>query len=184
MNMFNNQNLKLRSGKAVKGVFRLFLLSMVMVTFSACSTAPVRGADIKRDEQARQSFQLRQQAEIAYQSSHWIEAVQLYQKLIEINPGDSGAWFRLGNIYAQQGAYQRAISAYESSLTQDPNQPKALFNLSTAYLLNAQAAMRSAHSRLRDGDPAKILISERLNSLSALVHGRLEENQTSTNYRF
>jgi len=150
----------------------LLFLSLIV---SGCTTLAdsVSPSDVYSESYA--IFELRQEAGRAYQQSRWIEAVRLYQRVVEQVPGDTDAWFRLGNTYAQQGAFQRAIHAYEKSLAQDAEQPKAWFNLSTAYLLNAQSAMRGAHSRLRDGDPAKRLIAQRLTSLGELVHGRFEE---------
>ena len=54
-----------------------------------------------------------------------MEAVQLYQRVVERVPNDADAWFRLANTYAQQGAYERAIHAYETSLFNNSQQPKA-----------------------------------------------------------
>lgn len=152
------------------------------VGLGGCTSLPKDNSLSANDASLSDVFEMRQSAEQAYQQSRWIEAVRLYQGLVERNPSDSGAWFRLGNIYAQQGAFQRAINAYEQSLTSDADQPKAWFNLSTAYLLNAQSAMRGAHDRLQDGDPAKQLISERLGTLDVLVHGRFEEGVSATKY--
>jgi len=150
---------------------------------SGCASVAPQESATDGNFNSLDSFQIQQRAEQAYQQSRWLEAVSLYQSLVEKNPSDSGAWFRLGNIFAQQGSFQRAISAYETSLSHDADQPKAWFNLSTAYLLNAQSAMRGAHNRLRDGDPAKAMIEQRLSTLSVLVHGRLEEGVAPAAYR-
>ena len=82
----------------------------------------------------------------------------------------------------QQGAYERAIYAYERSLTNEEEQPKAWFNLSTAYLLYAQNAMRNAHGKLRAQDPARDLIQQRLTGLQQLLHGQVEESASATRY--
>ena len=120
-------------------------------------------------------FVLSAKAQTAYSQSRWIEAVQYYQRVVERVPGDADAWFRLGNTYAQQGAYQRAIHAYERSLTNDSQQPKAWFNLSTAYLLNAQSALRQSYDHMRSSDPARAMVNAKLVALNELLHGRIEE---------
>jgi len=165
--------LVLNSENGLKPMLMLFLVLTATVLLSGC--ASFWGEPIEPGNKAPDIFEVRQQAEQAYLESRWIESVRLYQSLVERNPGDSAAWFRLGNVYAQQGAFERAINAYQTSLSSDADQPKAWFNLSTAYLLNAQSAMQDARDRLEDSDPAKQLIVERLTALSALVHGRFEE---------
>ncbi len=119
-------------------------------------------------------FDLANRAREAYVQSRLLEAASLYQQIIERVPNDADAWFRLGNTYAQQGSFQQAIHAYESSLSNDPDQPKAWFNLSTAYLLNAQTAMRESQARMRAGDPAIQMIDSRLQRIESLLVGRLE----------
>lgn len=183
MSKVNTTNQAKRAvGTPLMAVIRLTLLSLMAITFTGCASTSAPSDPLSQNNRSQEAFELRHEAELAYQQSRWIEAVQLYQGLVEKTPGDSGAWFRLGNIYAQQGAFPRAIHAYEKSLTHDTDQPKAWFNLSTAYLLNAQSAMRHAHDRLRNGDPAKALIAERLNTLSVLVHGRFEESVSPAGY--
>lgn len=161
---------------------KILILLVFWVGLTGCVSNSEPTNVLGGSQNSVEAFELRQKAQIAYQQSRWIDAVRLYQGLVEKTPTDSGAWFRLGNIYAQQGALQRAIHAYENSLKHDSGQPKAWFNLSTAYLLNAQSSMLSAHNQLRESDPAKTLIAERLSALSALVHGRFEEGVSPTAY--
>lgn len=155
-----------------------FKAAVVMATLllsTGCASLQIPPDKQKQHKVSADVFELTFAAEQAYQQSRWIEAVRIYQQIVEQVPHDADAWFRLGNIYAQQGVFERAIHAYESSLNYNSEQPKAWFNLSTAYLLNARAAMRGAHGRLRAGDPARSLIEARLISLDALVHGRFED---------
>lgn len=65
-----------------------------------------------------------------------------------------------------------------SSLARDREQPKPWFNLSTVYLLDAQAAMREAYAQMRPADPGRALIARRLRALEALIHGRFEDDAT------
>lgn len=158
----------------------VIMFSVMVLLLTGCASIPDKAVENESNLDSLALFQTRQQAQSAYQQSRWIEAVRLYQQVVTQIPSDADAWFRLGNTYAQQGVYQRAIHAYQQSLNHDGEQPKVWFNLSTAYLLNAQSAMRGAHARLRPADPAKQLIAERLNWLDNLVHGRFEESVAPT----
>jgi len=181
MNMRNAVSASRSHCEAPQTVYKLiralsvFFILTVTLGLGGCASVSGENNYSTNNVNEPDIFELKQRAEQAYQQSHWIESVRLYQSLVERNPGDSGAWFRLGNIYTQQGAFQRAVNAYEQSLTHDADQPKAWFNLSTAYLLNAQSAMRGSYRLLKDGDPAKQLVAERLGTLSVLVNGRFEE---------
>lgn len=129
-------------------------------------------------------FKLSASADLAYQQNRWIDAVRLYQELTRAVPEDAYGWFRLGNTFAQQGAYAKAIVAYETSIDRNSSQPKPWFNLSTAYLLNAQFAMTRAWEQLRHGDPAKKVIEARLRVLADLIHDRIEDLQPATPTRY
>lgn len=133
--------------------------------------SPVRNAANYTDD----VFQLSATADRSYRESRWIDAARQYQQLTDRVPEDSYAWFRLGNTYAQQGAFQQAIHAYEASLARNAEQPKPWFNLSTAYLLNAQVAMTRAWEKMRPGDPARAMIERRLQVLNDLMHDRIED---------
>lgn len=124
-------------------------------------------------------FRLSADADKAYRESRWIDAARHYQQLTEDVPQDAYAWFRLGNTYAQQGAYDQAIHAYEVSVERDSLQPKPWFNLSTAHLLNAQRAMQRSWQTLRTDDPARKLIEHRLELLQELIHDRFEDSVVS-----
>jgi len=162
---------------------RYYAVVFVCLFVSGCATFSSENPNnenlaAQNNASSKDIFALSQKAQIAYTESRIIEAVQLYQQVVERVPADSDAWFRLGNAYAQQGAYERAIHAYETSLVNDSQQPKAWFNLSTAYLLNAQAAMRESFNRMRANDPARTLVDVRLLAIEQLLHGRLEESTT------
>ena len=172
-------NRRIFSYRAAPACIAIALLALL----GACSsTGGLNAAGIQGASAASSPndiFVLSARAREAYQQSRWIEAVALYQRVVEQVPNDADAWFRLGNTYAQQGNLLRAINAYERSLQNNHEQPKAWFNLSIAYLLNAQSAMRSAYQGMRPNDPARAMINSRLNALADIVHGRIEENDAA-----
>ena len=164
--------------RAAKGL-TIALLAGFGVMTTACSTTTPVGNDplsLPSESNSLDVFKVSREAEQAYEQSRFIEAVKLYQQIVEKVPNDADAWFRLANTYVQQGVYGKAVHAYERSLQSNQEQPKAWFNLSTAYLLYAQEAMRSAHEKLRPQDPARVMIEHRLTDLESLVHGRIEES--------
>ena len=155
-------------------------------TLGACASAPAErpvagagGGSPYTDD----VFRLSGEADRAYRESRWLEAARKYRELTDAVPLDAYAWFRLGNTYAQQGDFHRAIVAYESSLERDASQAKPWFNLSTAYLLNAQTAMMKARAQLREGDPARAMIEARLDVLRTILHERIEDGATRTGVR-
>lgn len=160
------------------------VLGALLLGLSACSSTPSSTVlSLPAQSGSYDLFAASRKAEQAYQQSRFIEAVQLYQDIVERVPTDADAWFKLGNTYVQQGAYERAIHAYQRSLGNEDEQPKAWFNLSTAYLLHAQHAMRNAHEKLRPQDPARLLIQQRLLELEQVMHGRVEESTSTTGLR-
>ena len=182
MSVVNTKSLKSVGSVAYLSRTRTAVLALCLViSASGCSTlqspSSESAASLSDDDSSSyEIFKLSERAQLAYTESRLIEAVQLYQQVVEQLPTDADAWFRLGNTYTQQGSYERAIHAYETSLINDSQQPKAWFNLSTAYLLNAQSAMRQSFDRMRPNDPARALVDARLVALSTLLHGRLEES--------
>ncbi len=153
---------------------RMMLLCLLMSVVGCATTQPSGQSNNK--EASVDLFLISVDAHRAYQESRWLDAVRLYQQIIEHAPNDAVAWFKLANTYAQQGAFEPAAHAYEQSLVHDSEQPKAWFNLSTVYLLNAQSSMQQSYERMRIGDPARELITIRLARISDLLHGRADES--------
>ena len=162
----------------------IILCGVFIVVLASCTNPLSRKQSIiHMNMYSDDVFDLSALADKSYQESRWIDAARQYQQLTEQVPQDAYAWFRLGNTYAQQGLYGRAIHSYEESIERNPEQPKPWFNLSTAYLLNAQIAMRKAWGKLRPGDPARQLIEQRLDLLKELVHSRIEDSLVQTGDR-
>lgn len=147
----------------------LSVFSLVLVgVLSGCATISSPSGHVQKNSPV-DLFVLSVNAHRAYQESRWLEAVALYQQIIEHVPTDAVAWFHLANTYSQQGAFDRAIHAYEQSLKHNSEQPKAWFNLSTAYLMHAQSAMRQSHARMRTDNLSRPMIEQRMSALGVLV---------------
>jgi tetratricopeptide (TPR) repeat protein len=63
------------------------------------------------------------------QSGNLDEAAGLYQRILEVRPGDKFANYNLGVIEQQGGRTQLAEGYYRAALDTDPNFTPALFNL-------------------------------------------------------
>ncbi|WP_430882267.1 tetratricopeptide repeat protein [Granulosicoccus sp. 3-233] len=120
-------------------------------------------------EQAQVLFAKVDQAESAYQQSQWQDAAALYQAVLKQLPDDPYLWFRLGNALTQQGQYDQAIEAFETSIRQDARQAKPWFNLSTAHLLGAQLASLKAWQAMDPGDPGRQAAQQRLDGVTRLL---------------
>lgn len=151
---------------------------VVLISFSLQSClslkslqdAPGDTADKDADyQQAQVLFAKVDQAEAAYQQGQWQQAAGLYQAVLAQMPDDPYLWFRLGNSLTQQGDYDNAIRAFETSIQHDARQSKPWFNLSTAHLLGAQLASLKAWQAMDPRDPTRQEAQERLDTLTQLL---------------
>ena len=120
-------------------------------------------------ETAQKLFTKIDLAESAYQQARWQEATKLYRVVLAQMPDDAYLWFRLGNSLTQQGDYDNAIRAFETSIQQDARQAKPWFNLSTAHLLGAQLASLKAWQTMDPEDPSRHAAQERLDGVTQLL---------------
>jgi cytochrome c-type biogenesis protein CcmH/NrfG len=67
-------------------------------------------------------------------------AAQIFQleKMIKENPKDVASWTNLGNLYFDNGDYQKAIEAYSKSLELHPNNADVLTDLGVMYRRSGQ----------------------------------------------
>jgi len=178
----NYTHSKLGNRRGVLLVAGVCWLIVAGVLTGCAATAPTSQAPAN-SAYSDEIFKLSAQADQAYRESRWLDSARHYQQLTEKVPQDAYAWFRLGNTYAQQGAFAQAIHAYEASIERDGHQPKPWFNLSTAHLLNAQQAMQQSWQQLRPNDPARLVIERRLELLQTLMHDRIEDAVVQTRAR-
>jgi tetratricopeptide (TPR) repeat protein len=60
-------------------------------------------------------------------------AIQAYQKVLELNPSAAGALVNLGTIFYRQRKFGEAEKFYRSAIAADPGYPLAQFNLGNLY---------------------------------------------------
>lgn len=61
------------------------------------------------------------------------EAVEAYQKALELDPTLAAAYTNLGNIHYTRGDFALALHYYEKAASADPEQPEARYNLANLY---------------------------------------------------
>lgn len=61
------------------------------------------------------------------------QAIEAYQKVLELNPEAAGALVNLGTIYYRQRKLLEAETYYREAIEADPNYPLANFNLGNLY---------------------------------------------------
>ncbi len=62
------------------------------------------------------------------------DAIAAFQRVLRIDPSDTGANVNLGQLYLQQRKYAEAIEALRAALSVEPYNGTALYNLGTALL--------------------------------------------------
>lgn len=118
-------------------------LSAVMV-LSACSVLPFGHENV---------YQLRHDAQAAYDEGEDAQAEKLLLGLSRQAPNDAETWFYLGNLYARTGRPDEAAQAYQKSLMIDGRQAKAWHNMGVVRVREAWAAFIQAYSVTPVDDP-------------------------------
>ncbi len=72
---------------------------------------------------------------ISYHDEGMIDkAIEQFNEVLEIDPGNAKANYNLGNTYADKGMFDNAISVYKKAVEKNPGLIDAYLNLSMLYL--------------------------------------------------
>lgn len=97
--------------------------------------------------------QLTQQAIALAVQSHWQEAAEANQQIVEMAPDDAEAYNRLGKAYTELGRIADARAAYENALQVDPANLIAQRNLERLSRINESEAADLAKKTGQKLDP-------------------------------
>ena len=150
----------------------LFIISCVLL--AGCSSTSEKRT-------SKELFDLLHKADTAYSEGNWLEAEMFYQQLIQKVPDDAYAWLRVGNARLQTGKINGAIKAYLASVNHDPNQSKPYYNLSTAYMIQAQRALETAKQKMQDHDPGIPIVEQRIQDIRSLSTSKTKSSDSRTN---
>ncbi|UPG96212.1 tetratricopeptide repeat protein [Luteibacter aegosomatissinici] len=92
------------------------------------------------------------EARRAYAAGDMCQAADRYQAIVDAQPGDADAWFRLGNARFRLQQPDDAVLAYNHAIQIRPGYPPAQYNLGVVRLKQAQAAMIASAQAGQPGD--------------------------------
>jgi Flp pilus assembly protein TadD len=111
----------------------LFVLCVLGATFIF---APASSAEAQTEANSPKS--LYRDADAAYDRGDVQQAIQLYEKLIKIDPDSVAARTNLGVALAHVGRYRDAITQYEEALNRAPDSLVVRLNLALAWYKQAE----------------------------------------------
>ena len=90
-----------------------------------------RGGEVSRARESEVWFQ--KGLELEETGAPVEQAVEAYQKVLELNPTAAGALVNLGTIYYRQRKFKDAEHYYQKAIEVDPSYPLAQFNLGNLF---------------------------------------------------
>jgi predicted O-linked N-acetylglucosamine transferase (SPINDLY family) len=85
--------------------------------------------DETTEPQSSDPTELERQAAECRRQGRLLEALKLYDRVIELGAASAATWYATGDALAEVAEYAQAIGAYEQALRLRPNDPKALHDL-------------------------------------------------------
>lgn len=119
------------AGQRMEAISGQILLDFETSVLGGLAPFPGRKHDAARIREAEGWFQRGLDLEEA--GAPVEEAIEAYQKALELNPEAAGALVNLGTIYYRQRKFADAETYYREALDADPSYPLAQFNIGNLY---------------------------------------------------
>lgn len=119
------------SGQKMEAVSGQILLDFDASQIGGIKSFPDRKPKVNRTRESEEWFQ--KGLELEETGAPVEEAVDAYQKVLELNPGAAGALVNLGTIYYRLRKFVEAEKYYLEAIEADPGYPLAQFNLGNLY---------------------------------------------------
>ena len=119
------------SGQKMEAVSGQILFDFDAGELGGIKTFPERTPKINRTRESEVWFQ--KGLELEETGAPVQDAVDAYQKVLELNPGAAGALVNLGTIYYRMRKFAEAEKYYVAAIEADPGYPLAQFNLGNLY---------------------------------------------------
>ena len=71
---------------------------------------------------------------IYFDTNEFENAIQAYQKHLELNPDNADVWADLGVMYRRMGKPEEAVKAFDKAMTINPGHKQSRFNKGIVYL--------------------------------------------------
>jgi tetratricopeptide (TPR) repeat protein len=119
------------AGQRMEAISGQILLDFETAELGGLASFPERRPGANRLREAEAWFQRGLDLEEA--GAPIDEAIEAYQKALELNPEAAGALVNLGTIYYRQRQFADAETYYRDALDADPEYPLAQFNIGNLY---------------------------------------------------
>jgi len=119
------------SGQKMEAISGQILFDFDAGDLGGVRTFPERKNKVSRTRESEDWFQ--KGLELEETGAPVEDAVDAYQKVLEINPGAAGALVNLGTIYYRLRKFEEAEKYYLAAIEADPGYPLAQFNLGNLY---------------------------------------------------
>ena len=119
------------AGQKMEAISGQILFDFDAASVGAVASFPERKRSASRLREAEGWFQ--KGLELEETGAPVEEAIEAYQKVLELNPEAAGALVNLGTIYYRQRRLVEAETYYREAIDADPNYPLANFNLGNLY---------------------------------------------------
>ncbi|MDD1727518.1 MAG: tetratricopeptide repeat protein [Methanospirillum sp.] len=134
------------------------IASIMALALLLCLTAGVSSAE---NTSTTQLFEMGNQS---IQQEKWEDAITAFKQVVELDPQDSTAWFKLGGSYFQNGNVSDAYYAYQNATTINPEYGNAqamvgfvlLYGMVPPDAAGAVTALEKAVSLIPDDTGVKI----------------------------
>jgi len=151
--------------------YQAVALLLMSVLFSGCSllSGPSKSDDLGSDELLRIEL-VSTKADALYKDKKYDEAKQSYLEVLSIAEDDTGALYRLGNIYFINDGLDQAAAYFMRAIEINPRLSKAHYNLA---IINLAKAEQNFKFYTATTDPASDLeaVTNMLNSIEQFKHG-------------
>lgn len=158
------------------GLFIVVVLIGLMMTQGGGQTPTTTNPALAGDSSAQAQFEAGNQF---FRQGDLQKAVEAYQKTIELDPANQGAYVNLGVAYYQQEKFDLAEAQYRKALELKPDDGEVAYNLGALYLQQAlvkgdapdQAGLAKAVKQLEQAIYLAPHLSEPLFSLGVAYKG-------------
>ena len=110
----------------------LFILTVIFITAGCTHNKTIEGftANDLSEISATNWSEIGRQA---IDANRWNEAINAYDKALELNPNDASAFNNRGFAYSNLGKYRQAILDYDRAIELNPKDADAYYNRGNAY---------------------------------------------------
>ncbi len=121
-----------------------------------------------------------QQANQAYSQGNYKLASEKYRVLVKKDPKNSLFWFRLANAYAKDNEHEKAVKAYQKTLSLEPGYTKAWYNMGLMQMQLALKTFLDFQKTVPPDNPIRIKTDQNIDGLFQLL-GKKPASKENTN---